>query len=71
MEALQISLLQKMSAAQKIKLTSDLTHDCRMLTLAGIKQRNPNLDKKGLLRELAALCYGRDLALKAYPPDKK
>ncbi len=66
MEALQIEFIRRMPAWKKISIVSDLNETVRTLAISGIKQRNPNATPKQILRILAELMLGAELAQKVY-----
>ncbi len=55
-----------MPAWKKISIVSDLNETVRTLAISGIKQRNPNATPKQILRILAELMLGAELAQKVY-----
>ena len=66
MEALQIEFIRRMPAWKKISIVSDSNETVRTLAISGIKQRNPNATPKQILRNLAELMLGAELAQKVY-----
>lgn len=66
MEALQIEFIRRMPAWKKISIVGDLNQTVRTLAISGIKQRHPNATPKQILRILAELMLGAELAQKVY-----
>jgi hypothetical protein len=61
-EKLQISLLKKLSAAQKISKVRSLSQSTILLSRRAIMRANPDLDKKELTLKFIACHYGEKLA---------
>jgi len=66
MEALQIQVIQRMSASKKMDILNGLNETVRTLALSGIKQRHPNATPAQTQRMLAELMLGEELARKVY-----
>ena len=66
MEALQIQVIQRMSASKKMGILNGLNETVRTLALSGIKQRHPNATPAQTQRMLAELMLGEELARKVY-----
>ncbi|MCG2783988.1 MAG: hypothetical protein L6461_02670 [Anaerolineae bacterium] len=66
MEALQIQVIQRMSASKKMGILNGLNETVRTLALSGIKQRHPNATPAQTHRMLAELMLGEELARKVY-----
>lgn len=65
-EELQIEFIRRMPAWKKISIVSDLNETVRTLAISGIKQRHPNATPNQILRILAELMLGAELAQKVY-----
>jgi hypothetical protein len=66
MEALQIKLLRETPPWRKMEMLAELNESARELTLAGLRQRNPEADETTLLRYLGNMLLGRDIAGRVY-----
>jgi hypothetical protein len=64
MEALQIELLRKVSPARKMEMLAQLNASARVLAMAGLRSRFPQMTETELHRKLADLLLGQDLARK-------
>ena len=62
MEALQIKLLRETPPWRKMEMLAELNKAARELALAGLRQRNPEADESKLLRYLANMLLGEDIA---------
>ena len=61
-EKIQISLLKKLTAAQKISKVRSLSQSTMTLSRRAIKRANPDLNEKELAIKIIACHYGEDLA---------
>jgi hypothetical protein len=66
MEALQIQVIRRMSAREKIAMVNDLNETVKSLAVSGIKQRHPLATAEQIHRMLAGLMLGEALAGKVY-----
>jgi len=66
MEALQLQLLRQATPAQKLEMLAGLNATARTLALAGLRSRYPLAGDEEILRRLAGLLLGEDLARKVY-----
>jgi hypothetical protein len=66
MEALQIQLLRQASPARKMEMLAQLNASARALALSGLRSRHPQVGEAELLRRLADLLLGEELARKVY-----
>lgn len=62
MESLQIRLLRQLSPAQKLQMMAELNASAHLLALNGLRTRHPNLTETQLLRSLASMLLGNELA---------
>lgn len=58
--------MQQLSPAQKLQMMAELNASAHLLALSGLRTRYPNLTEAQLLRSLASLLLGDELASKAY-----
>jgi len=65
-EAVLIRLLREAPPWRKLEMVDQLNQSVRLLALAGLRQRYPAEDEATLLRRLASLLLGDELARKAY-----
>jgi hypothetical protein len=65
-EALQIQIIRRMPAWNKISVVDGLIETVRTLAISGIKQRHPDASPEQVLRLLAELTLGAELARKVY-----
>ncbi|MBN2387231.1 MAG: hypothetical protein JXB85_09430 [Anaerolineales bacterium] len=66
MEALQIELLRQVSPTRKMEMLAQLNASARILALAGLRSRFPQMTETELHRKLADLLLGQDLARKVF-----
>ena len=66
MEALQVKLLRDTPPWRKMEMLAELNKAARELALAGLRQRYPDADETALLRHLANILLGPDIARKVY-----
>lgn len=66
MEALQIALWRQASPTRKMQMVAQLNASVRMLALTGLRSRYPNASEAELIRRLADLLLGEELARKVY-----
>jgi hypothetical protein len=64
MEALQIELLRQVSPTRKMEMLAQLNASARILAMAGLRSRFPQMTETELHRKLADLLLGQDLARK-------
>ena len=69
-EELQIGILRTFSPARKMELLASLNSAARKLALAGLRQRHPSASEDELIRRLADLLLGEELAEKVYGSGK-
>lgn len=65
-EEIQLSIMRKMSPAEKLELIFSLSNAAIDLARVGIKHRQPNADEKEISHQLADLLLGKSLAKKVY-----
>jgi hypothetical protein len=65
-EQLQIELIRRMPTWRKFALLDDLNETVRVFAISGIKQRHPEAAPERILRLLAELMLGEELASKVY-----
>jgi hypothetical protein len=65
-EALQIELWRQATPTRKMHMLAQLNASVRMLALAGLRSRFPNVTETELRRRLADLLLGEELARKVY-----
>ena len=65
-ELVRARLLREMPPRRKVELVEDANRTSRLLTLAGIRARHPELSVEQQQRMLMALVLGRDLAEQVY-----
>ncbi|MEZ4525042.1 MAG: hypothetical protein R2941_03870 [Desulfobacterales bacterium] len=61
-EKVQISLIQNLTAAQKISRVRSLSQSTILLSRRAITRANPDLDKKELTLKFISYHYGENLA---------
>jgi hypothetical protein len=66
MEALQIELIRRMPAWKKFAIIDGLNETVKTLAISGIKARHPDATPQEILRMLAELMLGAELARKVY-----
>lgn len=66
MEELQIRLLREIPPWRKMQMLTELNRTVRLLALTGLRNRFPKASDEELLRRLADLLLGEDLARKVY-----
>ena len=62
-ETLHAEKLRRMTPQERVELCFQLSDDVRNVTLDGIRSRRPDLDTRGLRRELRRIMYGIELDL--------
>jgi hypothetical protein len=70
--AAQFARYRDMSPAEKAACVTSLTQTACAFSLAGLRQRHPQADRRELLLRLAVLRLGEDLVYRVYgwrPPD--
>ena len=65
-EAVLIALLREAPAWRKFKMVGDLNATVKQFALAGIRQRYPNASEKEVMRHLADILLGKELAATVY-----
>ena len=68
-EQLQIDLMRQATPWRKLEIVSDLFTLTKDLALAGLHSRDPEATEAQVMRRLAALLLGHELALRAYGPE--
>ena len=68
-ELARARILREMPPHRKVELVEDANRTGRVLALAGIKARNPELSIEQQQRQLMDLVLGRELAEQVYGPD--
>ena len=66
--SVRANVLRKMDPRRKVELIEDANRTSRLLALAGIAARHPDLTIKDQQRILMDLVLGKDLARQAYGP---
>jgi hypothetical protein len=66
-ETRQIEGWRRMSPADKLRLSMQMSHAVRQLALAGVRQRHPHAGRREEFLRLAIVTLGEELARKAYP----
>ena len=66
MEALQIRLWRQASPTKKMNMLAQLNSSVRILALAGLRSRFPNVSEGELRYKMAVLLLGEELAQKVY-----
>lgn len=66
MEALQIELLRRMPAWQKLAVVDGLNEMVKTLAVSGIRERHPEATPQEIHLMLAELMLGAELARKVY-----
>jgi hypothetical protein len=64
----QIELIRRMTPARKIELVGEMNQAVRELALAGLRHRHPSDSPAQLIRRLADLQLGPELAERVYGP---
>ncbi|MGB8644724.1 MAG: hypothetical protein WCF84_05770 [Anaerolineae bacterium] len=67
-ERVQFRIWREMPAWRKLELVCEMNATLRTLTLAGLRDRYPQATKPELMRRLADLTLGSELAAKVYGP---
>ena len=67
MQQRQIDGLRRMSPADKLRLTAQMSMTVRDLALAGVRQRFPAASRREQFLRLAIVVLGDDLARRVYP----
>ena len=67
-EVARARILREMPPHRKVELVEDANRTGRLLALAGIRARNPELSIEQQQRQLMDLVLGRELAEKVYGP---
>jgi hypothetical protein len=65
-EDVLIRLLREAPPWRKLELVDQLNQSVKLLALSGLRQQYPSASEAQLLRRLAGLLLGEDLACKAY-----
>jgi hypothetical protein len=68
-ELARARILREMPPNRKVELVEDANRTSRVLALAGIRARNPELSVEQQQRRLMDLVLGRELAEQVYGPD--
>ena len=63
-EKIQIEMLRGVSSERKLRMVSQMNQTVRVFMLAGLKDRNPNIQPETLRRLLAELLFGEELGRK-------
>jgi hypothetical protein len=66
MEALHIQLLSQASPSKKLEMLAELNASARLLAIIGLRSRYPRESESRLIRRLAGMLLGEDLASKVY-----
>lgn len=56
--AIQRTIFRAMTTEERLRLALEMSDSLRNVALAGLRSRRPDLDAKGLSRELARILYG-------------
>jgi len=56
--AIQREIFRSMTTEQRFLMALEMSESIRNVALAGLRSRRPDLDEKGLRRELARIWYG-------------
>ena len=67
-EAIQFRIWSEMPGWRKLELVGELNKMARELALSGLRQRYPNASESELIRRLADLTLGPELAERVYGP---
>lgn len=65
-ELVRIRILREMSPRRKVELVEDANRTSRLLALAGIRARHPELSIEQQQRQLMDLVLGKELAKQVY-----
>jgi len=68
-ELVRIRILREMPPRRKVELVEDANRTSRLLALAGIRARHPELSIEQQQRQLMDLVLGRELAEQVYGSD--
>lgn len=66
-ERIQVDAWRQMTTMAKAQLVADASRSIRALAIAGLRGRHPDASETELIARLAALTFGRSLAVKVYP----
>jgi hypothetical protein len=64
MEAIQVQLLRQASPSKKLEMMAGLNASAKILAISGLRSRSSDESEAKLLRRLAGLLVGEDLACK-------
>lgn len=67
-ERVWLELLRQAPAWRKLHMLDEMNQAVRELALAGLRQRHPHDSSARLLRRLADILSGEELAMRAYGP---
>lgn len=56
--AIQLEIIQRMTAAERMRLALEMSDSLRLIALAGLRSRRPELTEDELSRELLRIMYG-------------
>jgi hypothetical protein len=56
--AVHAEIFRSMTTAQRLRLALEMSESMRVVALAGLKRRHPELNEKELSRELMRIMYG-------------
>ena len=56
--AIQAEIFRRMTPGERIKMALEMSEETRQLALQDLRRLHPELDEKGLIRELVRLRYG-------------
>lgn len=59
--AVQLEIFPSMTPEQRMRMALEMSESLRDVALAGRRCRRPDLDEKGLIRELVRIMYGIEL----------
>ena len=63
----QVEILRKMSVAQKLQITDEMSRGVLDARFANLRQEHPDWTERQLLRRFCQILYGPALADAAYP----
>jgi hypothetical protein len=56
--AIQAEIFRRMTPAERLKMALEMSEEMRQLALENLRRLHPELDEKGVMRELVRLWYG-------------
>ena len=56
-DAIQRDIIRRMTTEERLRLALEMSQSMRNVALAGLRSRRPDLDDKGLSRELLRIMY--------------